>query len=93
MPPNRIRPGRVIGGACDQVDVHLAHDVSNAGDIEFFAFEVVAHELRNLANEEDDFRKLISRKFMEVFNVIVGFGDDEEPGKSRVILEKNPASS
>lgn len=71
-------------GAAHDVDVHLADNVANAGDVEFFRLEVVADELRDLPDEQDDF----SGQLVEIFDSFFDCGDDEEPGESGVVFRR-----
>ena len=73
--------------------MHLTNDIANAGDVEFFRFEVITHEAGDLTNEEYDFGKFISRELMEIFNSLFDLRNNEDPGEGGVVLEENPADA
>ncbi len=73
--------------------MHLANDVPNASHVEFVGFKVVAHELRDLADQKNDFSKLIGREFVEVFDALCCLRNNDEPGKGGIVLKANLAGA
>lgn len=80
-------------GAAHDVDVHLADNVANAGNVEFFRLEVVADELRDLPDEEGDFGEVVGGELVEIFDSFFDCGDDEEPGESGVVFQEDLAAT
>lgn len=52
--PDDSGPGGVGVVAGDDVDVHLAHDVANGGNIDFVRLKLSVHELGDLPDGETD---------------------------------------
>lgn len=75
------------------MDVHLADDVSDAGDIKFVGFEVVGNEGGNLTQEKEDFRKLMGLQLVEIFDPFFDFRHDEEPGEGGIVFEEDLTGS
>ena len=85
--PDGAGPGGIRRGAADDVDVHLAHHVADAGDVEFFRLEVIGDEDRYFADDGSDLIVAPGTELVQVFDI--GFGNDEEPGKNSVVFEQN----
>ena len=90
--PDRAGPGGVGFGASDDMDVHLPDDVTDAGDVEFGGLKVVGEEEGGVADELGDGGELLRGELMEVFDVFIDLGDDEEPGEEGVVLEEDLAA-
>lgn len=73
--------------------MHLADLIADAGHVEFFRLEVVAHEPGNLADEKDHLGELRRGKLMEVLDSFVYFWNDEDPGESGIVLQEDLAAS
>jgi len=71
------------------MDVHLADDVANASDVEFFGLKVGGDEVRNLPDEEGDFGKVVGGELVEVLDVLRNFGDDEDPREGGVVFQED----
>ncbi len=74
------------------MDVHLADDVADAGDVEFVGLKVGGGEVGNLADEEGHFGEVIGGELVEVFDAFFDFGDDKEPRERGIVFEEDLAT-
>jgi hypothetical protein len=88
--PHRARPRRIAGGTADDVDVHLPHDVADAGDVEFFRRKVGLDELGNFPHRGQHFDVTRLVELMQVLHPL-DLRHEDEPRKERVVLQQQPA--
>jgi hypothetical protein len=91
--PDGAGPGGIGLGAADDVDVHLADDVSDAGDVEFVGFEMVVDEVRGGTDDKCDLGVSLGGELVEVFNAFLNFRNDEQPGEGGVVFESKMAAA
>jgi len=75
--PDGSRPSGIGPGAADDVNVHLADDVSDTGDVELVGFEMVVDEVRDDPDDKCDLGVSLGGELVEVFKAFLNFRNDE----------------
>ncbi len=91
LSPNGARPGRIVLGAPNDVNVHLTNLIADAGDVKLFRLEVLREEARDITNQDGDLKETFERKLMKVFDTLLDLGDDKNPGEEGIVLEEDKA--